>query len=85
MLNLLFSLFWIRLARAQIFVKKFPAVHQQEPPGSRFSLNEVSVLVGIAAAVAIAGAGCGRSGHDGCADIRVGLHGRAHLIDFIER
>jgi hypothetical protein len=49
-----------------------------------FQLNEIRVLVSVAAAVAIAGACSRGSSHDGCAHIGVGLHGSAYLIDFID-
>jgi hypothetical protein len=45
----------------------------------------MSILIGIAAAVAVARAGRSSRGHDGGAYIGVGLHGRTHLIDFIDR
>jgi hypothetical protein len=50
-----------------------------------FSLNEISVPVSIAAAVAIAWTGNSGGSHDGRAYIGVGLHGSADLIDFINR
>jgi hypothetical protein len=50
-----------------------------------FSLNEISVPVGIAAAVAIAWTGNSGGSHDGRAHIGVGLHGSADLINFINR
>jgi hypothetical protein len=40
--------------------------------------------VGIAAAIAIAGARSRGGSHDGGAHIGVGLHGSAYLIDFIQ-
>jgi hypothetical protein len=47
-------------------------------------LNEIRVLVGIAATIAIARA-CNRSEGHGCGThIRVGLHRGAYLVDFID-
>jgi hypothetical protein len=46
-------------------------------------LNEIGVFVRIAASIAIAGACVCGGGHDGRADIGVGGHGRANLINFI--
>jgi hypothetical protein len=45
----------------------------------------MSIPARITATVAIARAGNSGSSHDGSADISMGLHGRAYLIDFIDR
>jgi len=50
-----------------------------------FQLNKMSILIGIAAAVAVTRSGNSGGSHDGRAYIGVGLHGRTHLIDFIDR
>jgi len=60
------------------------AARQRDIGAAEFSLNEIRVLVGIAATIAIAGA-CSRSGsHDGGTHIGVGLHRGAYLVNFID-
>jgi hypothetical protein len=44
----------------------------------------MSIPVRITATVAIARAGSSGGSHDGGADIGMGLHGRAYLINFID-
>jgi hypothetical protein len=74
------------VGRAQALQKTFgwPPI-SKNIDAAGFSLNKISVPVGIAAAVAIAWTGNSGSSHDGRAYIRVGLHGSADLIDFINR
>jgi hypothetical protein len=69
----------------KLFKSVCVAARQQGIEAARFSLNEIRVFVCIAAAIAVAGASNSRRSHDGGTDIGVGLHGSAHLIDFIDR
>jgi len=71
---------------AQALQKSFvwpPVSRSIEAAGS--SLNKMSIFVGIAASIAVARSGNSGGSHDGRAYIGVGLHGRTHLIDFIDR
>jgi len=71
---------------AQALQKSFvwpPVSRSIEAAGS--SLNKMSIFVGIAASIAVAMSGNSGGSHDGRAYIGVGLHGRTHLIDFIDR
>src|SRR5258708_5129061 len=71
---------------AQALQKSFvwpPVSRSIEAAGS--SLNKMSIFVGIAASIAITRSGNSGGSHDGRAYIGVGLHGRTHLIDFIDR